>query len=69
MSEDKVSFVDEVPEPDLNDPVMELKSGIYNLIISLHNNLVPFHGPVDAMQEVITFLEEIVFNFSKSIEQ
>jgi hypothetical protein len=69
MSDEPKSFVDTVPEPEFNDPIMELKSGIYNLIISLHNNLVPFHGPANAMEEVISFLEEIVFNFKKSIEE
>lgn len=69
MSEDDFSLVDKVPEPDLNDPIIELKSGIYNLIVSLHNNMVPFMGPVEAMRQVISFLEEITYNFSKSIEE
>jgi hypothetical protein len=62
---ENLNLVDKVSEPKFSDPIMELKSGIYNLFIGLYNNLIVEHGPEEAIRQSTSFLDEISYNFKK----
>lgn len=62
---ENLNLVDKVPEPQLADPIVELKSGIYNLFIGLYNNLIIDLGPEEAIRQSTAFLDEISYNFKK----
>ena len=62
---ENLNLVDKVSEPKFSDPIMELKSGIYNLFIGLYNNLIVEHGPEEAIRQSTLFLDEISYNFKK----
>lgn len=66
--EDKYSLVDKVSEQVSTDIITDLKSGIYNLFVSLINNQVVDYGPIVASQNAIDFLKEIIYNFEKAIQ-
>jgi len=61
------SLVDKVSEQVSTDIIVDLKSGIYNLFVSLINNQVVDYGPIQATQLAIDFLKEIIYNFEKAI--
>lgn len=67
MSEQNSSFVNSVSEETSTDPVLDLKTGIYNLFVNLVNVQILSHGPVQAVQNSIDFLQEIIYNFEQSI--
>jgi len=64
---EEYSLVDKVSEQISTDVVLDLKSGIYNLFVSLINNQVVDYGPMQATQLAIDFLKEIIYNFEKAI--
>lgn len=67
MSEEDLSFVNPISEDTSSDPVLDLKTGIYNLFVNLVNIQILSHGPVQAVQNSIDFLQEIIYNFEQSI--
>lgn len=60
------SLVAQVDEQVSTDTVLDLKSGIYNLFISLFNDYTIEYGPMEAIRLSTEFLDEISLNF-KSI--
>lgn len=64
-NQEDLNLIDKVPEPQLSDPILELKSGIYNLFIGLYNNLIIEYGPEEAIRKSTEFLDEISYNFKK----
>lgn len=69
MDEEKNSFINSVSEKVSTDHLMDLKSGIYNLFVSLINHQVIQYGPEQAVKNSLDFLKEIIYNFEKSIEE
>lgn len=61
-------FVKPVSDYVSTDIITDLKSGIYNLFISLVNNLMVQYGPVEAVKISTEFLDTISDNFKKTIE-
>jgi len=61
-------LTENLQEPSSNDPLVELKSGIYNLCINLLNNYVVYLGPEQSIITVCNFLDEISENFKNSIK-
>lgn len=61
-------FVDPVSEYISTDVITDLKSGIYNLFLSLVNNLMVQYGPVEAVKISTEFLDTISDNFKKTLE-
>lgn len=55
-------------EPSSNDPLVELKSGIYNLTVNLLNNYVVYLGPEKSVLAVCDFLDQISSEFKSSIQ-
>jgi len=72
MSEDNsknYSLVEEVPEKISTDVVADLKSGIYNLFISLFNELTIKYGPDEAVRTSTAFLDDISTNFKSILDK
>jgi hypothetical protein len=67
-NEDDYALVDKISENVSTDTVLDLKSGIYNLFISLINNQVVDYGPQGATEISLDFLREIIYNFEKAIQ-
>jgi hypothetical protein len=51
------------------DIITDLKSGIYNLYLSLLNNLTAIHGPVEAVIISTQFLDNISNTFKETIQK
>jgi hypothetical protein len=51
------------------DIVTDLKTGIYNLYLSLLNNLTAIHGPVEAVIISTQFLDDISNTFKQTIQK
>ena len=49
------------------DTIMDLKTGIYNLFVSLFHNYMPMYGLDGAIRMSTDFLEEIVINFRQTL--
>lgn len=72
MSEEEqkdYTLVEEVPEYVSTDVVADLKSGIYNLFISLFNELTIKYGPDEAIRTSTAFLDEISINFKSILDK
>lgn len=67
-NEDDYALVDKISENVSTDTVLDLKSGIYNLFISLINNQIVDYGPQGATEISLDFLREIIYNFEKAIQ-
>jgi len=59
------SLVDEVPEEISTDFITDLKSGIYNLFISLYSHLVIDFGVDEAVNQSTAFIDDISLNFKQ----
>jgi hypothetical protein len=66
--QDNFSLIDDQPEPETNDPILELKSGIYNLVVALLNNYIVHLGPVDAVHATTKYLDDISSHFKEAVE-
>jgi len=69
MSDDSESFVKQNKEDVSSDPIMDLKTGIYNLFVNLINVQILTYGPAQSVQNSIDFLNEIIYNFEQSIKE
>ena len=58
-------LIDQVDEHVSTDKVLDLKSGIYNLFVSLFNDYTIDFGPVKAVELSTQFLDEISTNFKQ----
>lgn len=67
--ENKESFVETVSETVSTDIVTDLKVGIYNLFVSLVNNLIIYYGPEEAVKMATDYLDEITLNFRATIKK
>lgn len=70
MSEKKdYSLIDEQPDYVPTDIILDLKSGIYNLFVSLINHNIMIHGPEKAIVISVDYLKEIVDHFQKTLQK
>ena len=60
-------LVDKVSEYVPTDVIVDLKSGIYNLFVSLLNNLMIHYGPIDAVKEATAFIDQISNTFKNTL--
>lgn len=60
MNQDDPKLVEEVPEYVSTDVVADVKSGIYNLFVSLVDYLTIDFGPVQGADEACKYLERLV---------
>ena len=63
------SLIEELPESISTDYAADLKSGIYNLFITLFNQLTIEKGPEEAVKESTQFLDEISYNFKQILDK
>jgi hypothetical protein len=63
------SLVNKVSEGVPTDVVTDLKTGIYNLFVSLVHNLIAMYGPEVAITEATSFLDEVSYNFKQVLEE
>lgn len=61
-------FVEEVSDYISTDVITDLKSGIYNLFLSLLNNLMVQYGPIEAVKMSTEFIDTISDTFKKTLE-
>jgi hypothetical protein len=61
-------LVEEVSEFVSTDVIQELKSGVFNLYISLYHHMTVRVGPVEAMKYCILYLQEIIDHFQESLD-
>jgi hypothetical protein len=67
-SDSDFSLIDKVDEFVSTDYVSDLKSGIFNLFVSLYQHLSLEIGSEKAMQYSTEYLKEIIDTFNKAIE-
>lgn len=65
--EDVASLVQDNLTSTTTDVITDLKTGIYNLFVSLFHQYVPLHGPEGAIRMATDFLEEITINFRQAL--
>lgn len=64
----KYSLIDEQPDYVPTDIIMDLKSGIYNLFVSMINHNIMQYGPEKAVVISVNYLKEIVDHFEKAMQ-
>ena len=67
--EDNYSLVDEQSDYVPTDIILDLKSGIYNLFVSMINHNIMIHGPEKAVVVSVDYLKEIVDHFEKTMQK
>ena len=68
-NEKEPTLVDEVNDYVPTDIIVDLKTGIYNLFVSLVNNLMLHYGAVEAVKQATTFIDQISDNFKKTLPE
>lgn len=62
-------LVEQVSDYVPTDVIVDLKSGIYNLFVSLVNNLMLHYGAVEAVRQATQFLDHISDNFKETLPE
>jgi hypothetical protein len=62
-------LIEEVPEEVSTDKVADIKSGIYNLFVSLINQNIPNYGPIISTRLAVSYLQEIIDNVNHALEK
>lgn len=62
-------LVEKVSDYVPTDVIVDLKSGIYNLFVSLVNNLMLHYGAVEAVRQATQFLDYISDNFKQTLPE
>lgn len=66
--QEEFSLVDDVDQNFSTDNITELKSGIFNLFVSLYEHLSIDKGPHDAIIESTDYLMYIINTFKQALE-
>jgi len=64
-----LDFVQPVSEYVSTDIVTDIKSGIFNLFVSLYNNNAAQHGPVVGLQMSLEYINNISRHFQEILEK
>jgi len=64
-----LDFVQPVSEYVSTDIVTDIKSGIFNLFVSLYNNNAAKHGPVVGLQMSLEYINNISKHFQEILEK
>lgn len=62
-------LVDRVSDYIPTDVIVDLKTGIYNLFISLINNLSIHYGAVESVKQATSYLDTISDRFKKTLPE
>jgi hypothetical protein len=68
QNNEELSFVDKIDDSVSTDHVTDLKSGIFNLFVSLYQHLSLDIGPKNAMLYSTKYLSEIIDTFNSTVE-
>jgi hypothetical protein len=68
MSQEKPKLVEDISEYVSTDVITDLKSGMYNLFVSLVDYLTIDYGPVKGADEACQFLERLVSQVREALE-
>ena len=68
MSEEKPKLVEDISEYVSTDVITDLKSGMYNLFVSLVDYLTIDYGPVKGADEACKFLERLVSQVREALK-
>lgn len=63
-----LDFIDPVAENVTTDTITDIKSGIFNLFVSLYHNNSMKHGPVVGLQMSLDYINNISNHFQKILE-
>jgi hypothetical protein len=66
-NDENISLVEEVSDYVPTDVIVDLKSGIYNLFVSLLNNLMLHYGPIEAVIQATAFIDQISNTFKDTL--
>lgn len=67
MDDSEHSLIKDNATSTSTDVIMDLKTGIYNLFITLFNQYVLQYGVVNAIHMSTDFLDEIIVNFRQAL--
>lgn len=67
--ENDYSLVDNQSDYVSTDIILDLKSGIYNLFVSMINHNIMNYGPEKAVVVSVSYLKEIIDHFEKTIQK
>jgi len=62
-------LVDTVNDYIPTDVIVDLKTGIYNLFVSLVNNLSIHYGAVEAVKQATSYIDTISDRFKKTLPE
>lgn len=68
MSDEEPKLVEEISDYVSTDVISDLKSGIYNLFVSLVDYYTIDYGPVAGADEACKFLERLVENIREALD-
>jgi len=68
MEDKEPSLVEEIDEYVSTDVISDIKSGIYNLFVSLVDYYTIDYGPVDGPDEACKYLERIITTVRDALE-
>lgn len=63
------TLVEEINDYTPTDVIVDLKSGIYNLFVSLLNNLMLHYGPVEAVRQATKYIDTISDRFKSTLPE
>jgi hypothetical protein len=69
MSEEEPKLVEEIDEYVSTDVISDIKSGIYNLFVSLVDYYTIDYGPIMGADEACKYLERLVDNVRSALEE
>jgi hypothetical protein len=62
-------LVDPVSDYTPTDIVIDLKTGIYNLFMNLLNHLMLHYGPVEAVKQATSYLDQISNTYKDTLPE
>lgn len=63
------TLVEEINDYTPTDVIVDLKTGIYNLFVSLLNNLMIHYGPVEAVKQATSYIDTISDRFKNTLPE
>jgi len=63
------TLIEEISDYTPTDVIVDLKSGIYNLFVSLLNNLMLHYGPIEAVRHATHYIDTISDKFKNTLPE
>jgi hypothetical protein len=62
-------LVEEISEYVSTDVIQEMKSGIFNIFVSLYHHMTVKVGTIESMKYCILYLQEMIDHFQASLDE